>query len=72
MPAFPTTLVMQEREPQYRRTTFLRNRGEFLDPREKVPPELISLFPPLPDGTPRDRLSFARWLVSPGNPLVAG
>src|SRR4030095_9444613 len=30
MPAYPTTLVMQEREPQYRRTTLLRNRGEFL------------------------------------------
>jgi hypothetical protein len=71
MPAWPTTLVMQERDPQYRRTTFLRNRGEFLDPREKVPAELISLFTPPPDGAPRDRLAFARWLASPGNPLVA-
>jgi hypothetical protein len=62
---------MQERDPQYRRTTFLRNRGEFLDPREKVPAELISLFTPPPDGAPRDRLAFARWLASPGNPLVA-
>jgi hypothetical protein len=71
MPSYSTTLVMQEREPKFRRTTLLRNRGEFLDPREKVPAELISLFPPLPDGTPRDRLSFAKWLASPGNPLVA-
>jgi hypothetical protein len=69
--AYPTTLVMHERDPQFRRTTFLRNRGEFLEPREKVAAEMISLFPPLPEGTPRDRLSFARWLVSPGNPLTA-
>ena len=71
LPGYSTTLVMQEREPQDRRTTFLRNRGEFLEPREKVAAEMISLFPPLPEGTPRDRLSFARWLVNPQNPLTA-
>ena len=71
LPAFQTTLVMQEREPQYRRTTLLRNRGEFLEPRDKVAAEMISLFPPLPEGTPRDRLAFARWLVSSSNPLAA-
>src|SRR5204863_9714574 len=33
--------------------------------------ELPSLFPPFPADAPHDRLAFARWLVSPQNPLTA-
>jgi hypothetical protein len=70
LPKFPTTLVFQEREPRYRRTTQVRHRGEFLQPKESVTPEVLSIFPPLPEGTPHDRLGFARWLVDGENPLV--
>ncbi len=70
VPAYPTTLVMAERPGSERRATHVHHRGEFLQLREPVQPEVLSLFAPLPQGTPRDRLSFARWLVDPANPLV--
>ena len=70
LPAYPTTLVMQERPRDNRRPTHRHHRGEFLQPKETVEPQLLSLFPPPPDGAPHDRLSFARWLVSEHNPLV--
>ena len=38
MPAYPTTLVMAERPPENPRPTFLHNRGEFLQPKERVEP----------------------------------
>jgi hypothetical protein len=70
MPRFPTTLVMQERDPAYRRRTTTYHRGEFLHPRDAVEPEVFSIFAPLPPGAPRDRLSFAKWLVDGTNPLT--
>jgi hypothetical protein len=70
MPAHPTTLVFQEREPAHRRTTLRRHRGEYLQPKEAVQAEVLSVFPPLPPGVPRDRLAFARWLVNGEHPLT--
>lgn len=69
--AFPTTLVMKERPPENPRATFLRTRGEYLQPAEQVQPAVPSILPPLPAGVRPDRLAFARWLVSPENPLTA-
>jgi hypothetical protein len=71
MPAYPTTLVLQERPPQGPRPTFIHHRGEFLQPTERVEPGVLSILPPLPTGAPANRLTFARWLVSPDNPLTA-
>jgi hypothetical protein len=70
LPKFPTTLVFQEREPRYRRATNVRHRGEYLQPKELVAPEVLSIFSPLAEGTPHDRLAFAQWLVDGKNPLV--
>jgi hypothetical protein len=70
MPAYPTTLVLRERPPENPRPTYRHNRGEFLQPTERVEPAVLSVLPPLPAGAPRNRLGFARWLVSPENPLV--
>ncbi len=70
LPKFPTTLVFQEREARYRRTTNLRHRGEYLQPKEAVGPEVLSIFSPLPEGSAHDRLAFAQWLVDGRNPLV--
>jgi len=70
LPAYPTTLVMQERPTNNPRPTFLHHRGEFLQPTERVEPAGLAILHPLPGGVPRDRLTFARWLVSPENPLV--
>src|SRR5262249_11875068 len=67
LPAYPTTLLMQERPPENPRPTFIHKRGEFLQPTEKVEPGTLSLLP----GTAVNRLDLANWLVSPDNPLTA-
>ncbi len=36
LPAYPTTMVMAERPPENPRPTFVHNRGEFLQPKERV------------------------------------
>ena len=71
MPAYSSTLVMQERPSEHPRATHVHKRGEYLQPADKVEPQLPSMFPPLSDDEPHDRLSLARWLASPRNPLVA-
>ncbi len=70
LPEHPTTLVMQARPAADPRATHLHHRGEFLQPKDAVQAEVLSLFPPLPPGARHDRLAFARWLVDPANPLV--
>ena len=69
MPDHPTTLVMAERSRP--RTTRVRHRGEFLKPREQVAPGVPAVLHPWPADQKQDRLSFARWLVSRENPLLA-
>ncbi|MEQ1861662.1 MAG: PSD1 and planctomycete cytochrome C domain-containing protein [Chthoniobacteraceae bacterium] len=69
-PKYQSTLVMRERPPENPRPTFLHNRGEYLQPTERVEPAVLSILHPLPDG-PRDRLALARWLVARENPLTA-
>jgi hypothetical protein len=70
-PAFTTTLVMEERPPGNPRTTRVRYRGEFLLPLEAVEPGLPAVLAASAKQLPRNRLEFARWLVSPDNPLTA-
>src|SRR5207249_1223601 len=70
LPAYPTTLVLSERPPQDPRPTFVHRRGEFLQTEERVEPGVLSALPPLPKDAPRNRLTLARWLGSPSNPLV--
>ena len=70
LPDFPTTLVMEERPPGNPRLTFMHNRGEFLQPTEQVEPGVLSMLQPLAPNEEPSRLAFARWLVSPSNPLV--
>ncbi len=65
----PTTLVMQEGAQP--RETHVLARGNFLNPGEKVEPAVPAILPPLPAGEPPNRLTLARWLVSPENPLTA-
>ena len=53
MPADPTTLVMQERPPENPRPTFIHNRGEYLQPTDRVQPAVLSILPPLPKDVAR-------------------
>ncbi|MBN9120111.1 MAG: PSD1 domain-containing protein [Planctomycetes bacterium] len=69
LPAYPETLVMQERPADNLRPTFRHHRGEFLQPKEEVKPGVPALFGA--KVAPQNRLEFAKWLVSPENPLTA-
>lgn len=63
-----TTLVMQERgEP---RETYIHNRGNFLDKGKVVTPG-VPAFLKQPSETQVNRLTLAKWLVDPENPLTA-
>jgi hypothetical protein len=53
------------------RPTHVHIRGNFLDKGEAVGPGLPAVFPQPPKGEPVNRLTLARWLVSPDNPLAA-
>ncbi len=71
-PQAPMSLVMQERIPTDSRTTRLHHRGEFLQPREAVTPALPAvLMRSNGIDVPKNRLEFAKWLVSASNPLTA-
>lgn len=69
--SFLTSLVLQERPDENPRKTFIHNRGEWTQPTDPVAPGVLSVLNPLPPDAPKNRLSFARWLVSRENPLTA-
>jgi len=67
-----STLVMAERQPGYERKTFLHHRGEYTQPRHEVNPQLPeAVFDTGKQLLPKDRLEFAKWLVSKRNPLTS-
>ncbi len=71
IPKGPETLVMSERPAEFPRPTFRHHRGEFLQTDEQVQPNGLSILHSLPKDAPRNRLTFAKWLVARENPLVA-
>ncbi len=71
LPKFPTTLALTERPAHNPRATYQRHRGEFLSPTDRVTAGLPAIFASLVREQPKDRLGFARWLVSRENPLTA-
>ncbi len=64
----PRVMIMSDAQP---RETRILNRGEYLTPGEKVEFSTPAFLPPLPADAPRNRLGFARWLVSGQHPLTA-
>jgi len=66
----PTVMVMEERKE--RRPTFVLERGEYHSPDKTQPvtPDVPGFLPPLPEGE-RNRLTLAKWIVNPENPLTA-
>lgn len=71
LPAYPSTLAFEERPVNNPRPTHRYHRGEFLQPKETVPPAMLSALPQFSNARQIDRLNFARWLVSTENPLGA-
>lgn len=61
--------VMQERsEPPI---AHVLNRGEYDQRQEQVSPDTPEMLPTFPNDLPRNRLGFAKWLLSPEHPLTA-
>ena len=67
--SIPTTMVMTEMKRP--RETFLLGRGQYDNPKEKVLPGVPTFLLPLPKEAPLNRLTLAKWLVDPKNPLPA-
>lgn len=65
------TPVMEELPADRRRETHVLVRGNFMQKAEQVHAAVPAAFGALAADAPVDRLSFARWLVSPENPLTA-
>jgi len=64
-----SVMVMQDQaEP---RDTFILERGQYDQPREKVVAGVPSFLLALPKDAIPNRLTFARWLVDPRHPLTA-
>ncbi|MCC6231593.1 MAG: DUF1553 domain-containing protein, partial [Verrucomicrobiales bacterium] len=66
-----TVPVLREMPPQQRRTTKVQLRGNYLITGDEVTEGVPAAWHPLPPQAPRNRLTFARWLVSRDNPLTA-
>ena len=64
----PRVMIMSDEQP---RETAILDRGEYLNPTEKVAFGIPGFLPPLPDDAPSNRLGLAQWLVSPEHPLTA-
>jgi hypothetical protein len=60
-------MIMSDAQP---RETKILDRGEYLSPKEKVEFATPAFLPPLPADAPKNRLGFARWLVSSEQPLT--
>ncbi len=68
----PTPLpVMVELPRDQQRTTHLMIKGNFLVKGDRVEPGVPAAFHRLPANEPLTRLTLARWLLSPDNPLTA-
>ena len=64
-----TTMVFRERDEV--RPAFYLDRGEYDRQRQEVQRATPSIFPPIPEGSPMNRLGLARWLVSKEQPLTS-
>ena len=67
--SFPTSMVMEERLVP--RDTHIRVRGVYDNYGDVVSSDVPEQFPAMPADAPKNRLSFAKWLVSGEHPLTA-
>ena len=65
----PEIMVMQELPKP--KPAYILKRGAYDAHGEEVRADTPKALPPFPADAPRNRLGLARWLVDPGNPLMA-
>jgi hypothetical protein len=67
----PETPVLVENNDEFRRTTNVFVRGNWLVPGMEVTCDVPASLPAMAESAPKNRLGLAEWLVSPENPLTA-
>lgn len=65
-----TSVMVMEEMPKPR-TAYVLERGQYDHRGEAVTAGVPRVLPGLPKGAPKNRLGFAKWVVSPTNPLTA-
>ncbi len=70
-PKLVETPVMRELAAEKRRKTNILLRGNYLEKGAEVSAGVPAVLPQLPKDLPANRLTFAKWLVGPENPLTA-
>ncbi|MCG2587259.1 DUF1553 domain-containing protein [Rhodohalobacter sulfatireducens] len=65
------TPVMVELEGNYRRTTQIFERGNWMVHGDTVKPGVPGILNPMPEEYPENRLGLSRWMMSNENPLTA-
>jgi len=66
-----STPIIQELEKDRARRTFVFDRGSWLSPGEEVHKGIPNIYGISKTEEPSNRLEFAKWMVSDGNPLSA-
>ncbi len=66
-----TVPIMQDLDASQHRKTFVQLRGNWQALGDEVHAGVPTVFPPLPEDTPRNRLGLAKWIASAENPLTA-
>jgi hypothetical protein len=67
-----TVPIMSEEQPYEQRATLEFDRGNFLTKMgPDLAPDVPAIFPKLPAGAPRNRLTLAKWFFAPEQPLTA-
>lgn len=64
----PMTMIMSDAAP---RDTFILERGAYDQPMEQVSAAVPERLPPLPEGSPANRLGLAQWMTERNHPLTA-
>jgi mono/diheme cytochrome c family protein len=67
--ALPELMVMRELPTP--KPAHILKRGAYDAPGEEVTANTPAFLPPFPKDAPHNRLGFAKWLLDPGNPLMA-
>ncbi len=66
-----TALIIREKPGFDRPSTWVRERGNFMNKGEKVYAGTPASLQPMPESAAPNRLGLARWLIDENNPLVA-
>lgn len=68
-----TTMVMADNPDHKMRKTYILDRGAYDAPKkdEEIRPGIPAVLPALPDDSPANRLTLAKWLFTPEHPLTS-